>query len=64
MSAKFVQHRSPQTNKAKAPYNFVPLPEKVLSAEEFKENDKYHADRHTGYIELLKSDGVKHDKAQ
>ena len=33
MTAKFVQHRSPQTNKAKAPYNFVPLPEKVLTVE-------------------------------
>lgn len=56
---KFTQHRSPQTNKAKAPYNFVPLPEKVLTLEgDEKEkilkglNDKYHSDRHTGYIDL------------
>lgn len=52
MTAKFVRHRSPETNKAKAPYNFVPLPEKVLTAEEFDAHDKYHADRHTGYIDL------------
>lgn len=52
MSAEFIQHRSPQTNKAKAPYNFVPLPEKVLVAEEFTAHDKYDSDRHTGYIEL------------
>lgn len=60
MTAKFVQHRSPQTNKAKAPYNFVPLPETVLTIEggEKKKvveglNDKYHADRHTGHIDLV-----------
>ncbi len=52
MPAEFIQHRSPQTNKAKAPYNFVPLPEKVLVAEEFAAHDKYDSDRHTGYIEL------------
>jgi CRISPR-associated protein (TIGR03986 family) len=52
MPAEFIQHRSPQTNKAKAPYNFVPLPEKVLLAEEFKAHDKYDSERHTGYIEL------------
>jgi CRISPR-associated protein (TIGR03986 family) len=52
MPAEFIQHRSPQTNKAKAPYNFVPLPEKVLLAEEFAAHDKYDSERHTGYIEL------------
>lgn len=53
MPAEFIQHRSPQTNKAKAPYNFVPLPEKVLIVEEeFAAHDKYNSDRHTGYIEL------------
>jgi CRISPR-associated protein (TIGR03986 family) len=59
MTAKFVQHRSPQTNKAKAPYNFVPLPEKVLTVEgDEKEkiekglHDRYYSDRHTGYIDL------------
>ncbi len=52
MTVKFVQHRSPETHRAKAPYNFVPLPEKVLPAEEFDAHDKYHADRHTGYIDL------------
>lgn len=52
MPTKFVQHRSPQTYRAKAPYNFVPLPEKILPAEEFATHDKYHPEHHTGYIEL------------
>jgi CRISPR-associated protein (TIGR03986 family) len=54
MPTNFVQHQSPQNNniKAKSPYNFVPLPERILPAEEFKANDKYHADRHTGHIKL------------
>lgn len=52
MPAEFIQHRSPQTNKATAPYNFVPLPEKILLAEEFLAHDIYDSDRHTGYIEL------------
>lgn len=36
---------------ARAPYNFVPLPEKVVVAEGIPSQDKYHADRFTGYIE-------------
>lgn len=52
--SKFVEHRSPNSNnaKAKAPYNFVSLPEKILLAEGFERNDKYQAERHTGYITL------------
>lgn len=54
MTAEFIQHRSPQANRrAKAPYNFVPLPEKVLTVEEeFAAHDKFDSERHTGYIEL------------
>lgn len=37
---------------SKAPYNFIPLNEKVVPAEEIPEFDRYHQDRHTGYIEL------------
>lgn len=34
-----------------APYNFVELPNKVVSAEPLPENDCYHHERHTGKIE-------------
>ena len=36
---------------AKAPYNFVPLPEKVLDAEALPTQDRYHAGRHTGWLD-------------
>jgi len=36
---------------AKAPYNFVELPEKVVEAEDLPSGDRYHLDRHTGRIE-------------
>lgn len=40
---------------ARAPYNFVELPEKVVEAElqcdgKLRDNDRYHPDRHTGKI--------------
>src|SRR5437868_14883507 len=41
--------------KAIAPYNFVPLPERVFVApleEQKAVNDRYHTDRHTGYLVL------------
>jgi CRISPR-associated protein (TIGR03986 family) len=37
---------------SKAPYNFIPLNEKVISAEEPPDFDKYYPDRFTGYIEI------------
>lgn len=36
---------------AKAPYNFVELPEKIVVAEELPNGDRYHLERHTGRIE-------------
>ena len=36
--------------RAKAPYNFIPLPEKVLAAEPLLDQDRYHASRHTGWM--------------
>lgn len=35
-----------------APYNFIPLNEKVVEAPEVPDFDRYHKDRHTGYIEV------------
>lgn len=40
----------PQTRTAIAPYNFVPLPEKVVPAEELQTHDTYHAGCYTGSI--------------
>jgi CRISPR/Cas system CSM-associated protein Csm3 (group 7 of RAMP superfamily) len=37
---------------SKAPYNFIPLNEKVISAEELPDFDKYYPNRFTGYIEI------------
>lgn len=36
---------------AYAPYNFIPLPEKVVLAESIPDQDCYHSDRFTGYLE-------------
>lgn len=41
-----------EKNKAKAPYNFIPLNEKVADAEPIPDFDRYHPDRFTGYIDL------------
>ncbi len=35
---------------ARAPYNFVPLPGKVVPAEELPDQDCYHQGRHSGYF--------------
>jgi CRISPR-associated protein (TIGR03986 family) len=37
---------------AHAPYNFVPLPDRVVAAESIPDHDQYHADRHTGYFHV------------
>lgn len=50
---KLPQHQNPRTDReAKAPYNFVPLPEKVLPAEP-ADLDAYHPGRHTGWFDCL-----------
>lgn len=48
---KLPQHENPRSDReALAPYNFVPLPEKVLRAEA-GDLDAFSAGRHTGYFE-------------
>lgn len=46
----------PENRKAVAPYNFVELPDRVVSAQlecngQLRDNDSYYSDRHTGKIE-------------
>ncbi len=47
------RHKNPsrQDRAAHAPYNFVPLPEKIVLAEPVLPQDQYHRDRLTGYID-------------
>jgi len=48
------KHRDPKARrKAKAPYNFVPLPEKALPAGKPRCQDVYHADFHTGWLDCV-----------
>ncbi|GAB4551329.1 MAG: TIGR03986 family CRISPR-associated RAMP protein [Anaerolineae bacterium] len=37
---------------AHAPYNFIPLPDRVVPAESIPDHDQYYADRHTGYFDV------------
>lgn len=49
------KHKSPSLNRdAKAPYNFVPLPEKIIPVEpaSLPDHDRYRPDRYTGSIEV------------
>ena len=51
------KHQNPsQKRTASAPYNFVPLPEVVVtavkSAEDLPDHDRYDPDRYTGYFEV------------
>ena len=52
------KHRNPTNSDrtASAPYNFVPLPEKVIpavqSADELPDHDRYDKDRYTGYFDV------------
>lgn len=45
-------NQTSQTQYAKAPYNFIPLNDKLVPAEPIPYFDLYHSDRYTGYIEL------------
>lgn len=46
------QHQNPHDGrKAQAPYNFVPLPEKVKWAGEIPGFDAYHSGRYTGWLD-------------
>ncbi len=51
---KLIQHikNIPHNRTATAPYNFVPLNETVIEAEEICDYDSYHSGRFTGYIDL------------
>lgn len=40
------------TDNAHAPYNFIPLPDRVVQAEPVPNHDRYHPDRHTGYFDV------------
>ncbi len=51
------KHRNPRPDRtASAPYNFVPLPEVVVTAvddaKDLPDHDRYYPDRHTGYFEV------------
>lgn len=37
---------------SKAPYNFIPLNDKIVKAKDLPDYDKYHNNRYTGFIEL------------
>lgn len=52
---KLPVHNNPTEEIARAPYNFVPLPEKVVTfdPQTLPDQDRYHPDRHTGYIECV-----------
>lgn len=47
------KHENPRRAErtAHAPYNFVPLPEKIVLAEPVPDQDRYYHDRFTGHIE-------------
>lgn len=48
-------HQNPTREIARAPYNFVPLPEKVVifDAQALPDQNRYYPDRHTGYIDCV-----------
>ncbi len=52
------EHQNPtyQNRIASAPYNFVPLPEKIIpavdNADDLPDHDKYYQDRHSGYFDV------------
>jgi len=51
------KHKNPSPNRtASAPYNFVPLPEVVVTAvddpNDLPDHDRYYPNRHTGYFEV------------
>jgi CRISPR-associated protein (TIGR03986 family) len=49
---KHIEH-VPENREAYAPYNFVPLPEKIVPAEPLPTHDAYHTDCYTGHIECM-----------
>lgn len=51
MNPKQIKNITAPQRIAKAPYNFVELPAKVVEAQPLPEGDRYHSERHTGRIE-------------
>ncbi len=51
--SKWPVHHNPRERAAKAPYNFVPLPERVLTVdpESLPDQDRYYPDQYTGWID-------------
>lgn len=45
------RNRDGKFHRARAPYNFVPLPEKMVEATYPPDQDRYHADTYTGWID-------------
>jgi len=53
---KWPAHNDPkEENAAKAPYNFVPLPERIVTVDpnSLPDHDRYDPDRHTGWIDCV-----------
>ncbi|MDW8233849.1 MAG: TIGR03986 family CRISPR-associated RAMP protein [Roseiflexaceae bacterium] len=52
---KLPLHVNPVKEIALAPYNFVPLPDQIITfdPQTLPDQDRYHPDRHTGYIECV-----------
>ena len=51
MNPKHIHPITKEDRTAKAPYNFVELPEKVVEAQSLPDGGRYHPERHTGRIE-------------
>ena len=47
------QHKNPSSENrtAHAPYNFVPLPERIITVDDLPRQDRYDDNRYTGYLE-------------
>jgi CRISPR-associated protein (TIGR03986 family) len=45
-------NRDQTAARAHAPYNFVPLPDRVVAAEPVPDHDRYHPDRYTGHFDV------------
>src|SRR5438045_3783569 len=46
-------HRNPRPDRAaRAPYNFVPLPEMVVKMDDLPDQDRYAPQRHSGFFEV------------
>lgn len=55
MTVTLPKHQNPTQDHARAPYNFVPLPEQILviDPQTLPDQNRYHPDRHTGRIDCI-----------